>query len=206
MLRQLPRPSFRIWLFLLLLGLGGLIAWLDPWQAPVTGPVPTDEAGEPDYFLEEARLTRFDADGRAHQRLESPRLVHTPHDDVTRVATPLAHLIDREGRLWVASGNEGRLGAGGNPLTLSGDARLHAPEERWQLDTELLHFDADAGHAWSETPALLQQPPQRMRGERFDAWIHDNRARLTDNVRGYHPPETARPGRADAVTQEDFTP
>jgi lipopolysaccharide export system protein LptC len=29
-----------------------------------------------------------------------------------------------------------------------------------------------------------------MSGDRFDAWIHDNRARLTDNVRGHHPPET----------------
>lgn len=204
--RRFPRPSFRLWLFLLLLGLGGLIAWLDPWQAPETGPVPTDAAGEPDYFLEQAQLTRFNETGRAHQRLESPRLVHTPHDDVTRAVTPLAHLIDREGRRWIASGDEGRLGAGGNPLTLSGDAQLHAPEERWRLDTEILNFDADLGHAWSDTPALLQQPPQRMRGERFDAWIHDNRARLTDNVRGYHPPESARSGRADAVTQEDFTP
>ncbi|NIC04521.1 LPS export ABC transporter periplasmic protein LptC [Billgrantia bachuensis] len=206
MLKRLPRPSFRAWLFLLLLALGGLIAWLDPWREPTPGPVPTDEAGEPDYYLEQAQLTRFDVEGRAHQRLESPRLVHTPHDDVTRAVTPLAHLIDREGRLWVASGKEGRLGPGGNPLTLSGDARLLAPEERWQLDTETLNFDANVGHAWSDTPALLQQPPQRMRGERFDAWIHDNRARLTDNVRGHHIPEVAQPGQADAVNLEDFTP
>lgn len=203
---RLPRPSIRTWLLLLLLGLGGVIAWLDPWGVPTPGPVPTDEAGEPDYVLEQARLTRFDDQGRAHQRLRSPRLAHTPHDGVTRAATPQAHLIDRQGRLWEASGREGRLGPGGNPLTLSGDARLYAPEERWHLDTETLHFDADTGHAWSDTPALLQQPPQRMRGERFDAWIHDNRARLTDNVRGHHPPEGARSGQTDAVTQEDFMP
>ncbi|MCG6656464.1 LPS export ABC transporter periplasmic protein LptC [Halomonas campisalis] len=194
---RLPRPGFRLWLLLVLLALGGLLVWLDPRDTPRPGPVPSDAAGEPGHYLEEVRLTRFNAEGRAHQRLETPRLVHTPQDDVTRAETPVAHVHDSEGRLWIAQGDEGRLGPGGGPLTLSGSARLFAPEERWQLDTEILHVDADLGHAWSETPALLQQPPQRMSGERFDAWFHDNRARLTDNVRGYHPPE--EPG----ATHED---
>ncbi|PMR68755.1 LPS export ABC transporter periplasmic protein LptC [Halomonas heilongjiangensis] len=194
---RLPRPSFRVWLFLLLLALGGVLALLDQRSPREPGPVPRHEAGEPDYYLEGVRLTRFDAEGRAHQRLDTPRLVHTPHDDVTRMQTPEARLIDSSGRVWFGQGQVGTLGAGGNPLTLSGDARLHAPEEHWQLDTDILHFDADTGHAWSEAPALLRQPPQRMRGERFDAWIHDNRARLTDNVRGHHPPETPSPTDED---------
>jgi len=192
----LPRPSFRVWLLMLLVALGGVVVLLDSRSVREPGTVPRDEAGEPDFYLEGARLTRFDAEGRAHQRIDTPRLVHTPHDDVTRLETPDARLFDSAGRVWLAAADSGVLGAGGNPLTLSGNARLQAPEERWQLDTEVLHYDAASGHAWSDTPALLQQPPQRMRGERFDAWLHDNRARLTDNVRGHHPP----------ATREDPTP
>ncbi|CAM3554071.1 LPS export ABC transporter periplasmic protein LptC [Halomonas lysinitropha] len=187
---RLPRPGFRTGLLVLLLALGGGLAMLDLGEDPPPGPVPGGEAGEPDYYLEEARLTRFDTQGRPHQRLDTPRLTHTPHDDITRLERPKARLLDDSGRSWLASGEQGTLGTGGNPLTLSGDARLLAPAERWQLDTEVLHFDAESGHAWSDTPALLRQPPQRMRGERFDAWLHDNRARLTDNVRGHHPPDT----------------
>lgn len=186
---RLPRPSFRLWLLLLLLLLGAVLALLDQRASREPGPVPHDAAGEPGYYLEGARLTRFDDSGRAHQRLDTPRLVYTPHDDVTRVQTPHAQLIDSTGRIWHGQGENGELGPGGNPLTLSGDARLYAPEEQWRLDTEILHFDADSGHVWSDTPALLRQPPQQMSGERFEAWIHDNRARLTDNVRGHHPPE-----------------
>ncbi|GHE22502.1 LPS export ABC transporter periplasmic protein LptC [Halomonas urumqiensis] len=187
---RLPRPGYRLWLALMLLLLGGVLVLIDQRDIREPGEVPRDAAGEPDYYLEGARLTRFDAAGLAHQRLETPRLVHTPHDDVTRLEMPEARLFDNAGRTWYAEARNGLLGAGGNPLTLTGDARLYAPQERWQLDTEVLRFDADSGHAWSETPAVLRQPPQRMSGERFDAWIHDNRARLTDNVRGYHPPET----------------
>lgn len=203
MAASLPRPGFRLWLLLLLLLLGGALVWLDPGEAPAPGPVPQDAAGEPDYFLEEARLTRFDATGMAYQRLDTPSLSHTPHDDITRLERPVAALIDNDDRRWVARGDAGRLGAGGNPVTLSGNARLLAPQERWQLDTEVLHVDADTGHAWSETPATLQQPPQRMRGDRFDAWLHDNRARLTDNVRGHHPPQDRR---APSATREEPQP
>lgn len=187
---HLPRPGFRTGLILLLLALGGGLTFHDLRDGPLPGPVPEGETGEPDYYLEDARLTRFDAQGRLHQQLDTPRLAHTPHDDITRLERPRGRLLDDSGRVWNASGERGTLGAGGNPLTLSGNARLQAPAERWQLDTQVLHFDADSGHAWSDTPALLRQPPQRMQGERFDAWIHDNRARLTDNVRGHHPPDT----------------
>ncbi|MBB3143400.1 LPS export ABC transporter periplasmic protein LptC [Halomonas organivorans] len=186
---RLPRPGFRTWLFLLLLALGGGLALLDQRSEPPRGPVPQDEAGEPDYYLEDVHLTRFDAQGQPHQQLTTPRLVHTPVDDVTRLVTPDARLRDDAGRLWLAVAERGRLDAGGNPLTLEGQVRLTAPEQRWRLETERLHYDADAGHAWSDTPARLSQPPQWMRGERFDAWLDDNRARLTDNVRGHHPPD-----------------
>lgn len=186
---RLRRPGFRTGLLLLLLALGGALTMLDLREATRLGPVPEGETGEPDYFLENARLTRFDDQGRPHQRLDTPRLAHTPLDDITRLERPRVRLLDASQRTWLASGDRGVLGAGGNPLTLNGNARLLAPAERWQLDTEVLHFDADSGHAWSDTPALLRQPPQQMRGERFDAWLHDNRARLTDNVRGYHPPD-----------------
>jgi len=186
----LARPGFRTSLVLLLLALGGGLALLDRHDDQQPGPVPSSASGEPDYYLEDARLTRYDARGRPHQQLDTPRLTHTPHDDVTRLVEPRARLLDSAQRVWLASGARGTLGAGGNPLTLTGEARLLSPAERWQLDTEVLHYDAETGHAWSETPALLRQPPQSMRGERFDAWIDDNRARLTDNVRGYHPPDT----------------
>ncbi|MDR5859621.1 LPS export ABC transporter periplasmic protein LptC [Halomonas eurihalina] len=187
---QLPRPGFRTWLFLLLLALGGGLTVLDLRDDDAPGPVPRDAAGEPDYYLEDVEATRFDAEGYPHQRLDTPRLVHTPIDDVTRLENPDVKLRDDDGRHWTARSEQGRLETGGNPLILSGDVRLEAPREHWQLSTQRLHYDADTGHAWSDTPATLSQPPQSMQGDRFDAWLHDNRARLTDNVRGHHPPAT----------------
>lgn len=189
----MPRPGFRTWLFLLLLALGAGLALFDQRDTGQPGPVPYNASGEPDYYLEQARVTRFNDQGKPHQQLTTPRLTHTPNDDVTRLETPWVSLRDDSGRLWTAEAQSGRLGPGGNPLTLDGKARLSAPAERWELVTETLIYDADTGHAWSEAPATLSQAAQWMRGDRFDAWINDNRVRLTDNVRGHHPPEDPEP-------------
>lgn len=185
---RIPKPSVKLWLALILLALGGVLALIEQRDVSPPGPVPQDEAGEPDFYLEGALMTRFDAQGIAYQRLETPRLVHTPEDDVTRAVTPQIRIFDDAGRVWFAYGDTGTLGAGGNPLTLRGNAQLEAPAEGWQLETDILVYDGDASHAWSESEALLRQYEQRVRGERFDAWIDEGRMRLTDNVRGIHPP------------------
>nr|WP_297459276.1 LPS export ABC transporter periplasmic protein LptC [uncultured Halomonas sp.] len=189
---SIPRPLLKfwpkLWLALIVLALGGVLTFIDQRDVTLPGPVPSDAAGEPDYYLEGVQLTRFDAQGRPHQRLDTPRLVHIPETDVTRAKTPDARLLDDRGRIWFASGDTGTLGPGGNPLTLSGNAVLQAPEEGWSLDTQTLVYDANSGHAWSESEALLRQYEQRVRGERFDAWINEGRMRLTDNVHGFHPP------------------
>lgn len=191
---RLPRPSPKLWLALIVLLLGAALALIDQRDSSTLSPVPSDAAGEPDYYLEGARLTRFDAEGNAYQRLKTPHLVHTPSDDVTRAETPRVRLYDSEERTWFAQGDEGTLGAGGRILTLTGNARLEAPKEGWQLDTEVLVYDSDTSHAWSESEAVLRQHQQRIRGERFDAWINEGRSRLSESVRGFHPPTSEERG------------
>ena len=150
---------------LILLALGGLLALIEQRNLiSLPSPPSTGESGEPDYYLEDATLTRFDATGTAYQRLETPRLTHTPTDDVTRLQAPDARLVDDRGRVWLASADTGRLGANANPLKLSGNAQLQAPEQGWKINSEVLIYDAETGHAWSESEAVLRKFQQRVRG------------------------------------------
>lgn len=176
----------RLGLLALLLALGGVLVVLTDRAPRVPGPVPQDEAGEPDYYLEQAELVRYDAEGFPHQQLISPRLAHTPHDGVLRARTPLAHLYDSEGRHWVAQGDQGTLVEG--HLTLSGNARLNAPEAGWQLHTEELHLNTRTQYAWSEVPARFEAPPQLTEAGRFEAWLSEGHLHLEGRVRGHHPP------------------
>ncbi|WP_027966496.1 LPS export ABC transporter periplasmic protein LptC [Halomonas halocynthiae] len=186
---RIPRPGFRTGLVLLIVALGAILTFLDPRDSTPPGPEFNDDDSTPDYIIEGAHLTRFDESGQPYQRIESPRVSHTP-DDTTLLERPVIHLTDESQRRWVATALNGKILGQENMMALMGQARLYAPEERWQLDTHTLHYNGNTDHAWSDDYSVLRQPPQRMTGYRFDAWLNDNRTTLADNVRGYHPPAT----------------
>ena len=182
----------RDWLTGLFIALGVLLVWLDPRGPQETAIDPEAQAQEPGHVLENAEITLFGDSGNILQSLRTPRLIHTPQRGETWSENPQAILYDSENRQWLANANVGTLNTNTQALLMSGAARLIAPDEGWQLDTELLHYDGLNQHAWSETPVLLQQPPQQMNASRMDVWLNDSQVRLTDNVRGTHPPATQR--------------
>ncbi|BBI61115.1 LPS export ABC transporter periplasmic protein LptC [Vreelandella sulfidaeris] len=186
------RLKMRVWLTGLVLSLGVLLVWLDPRGPQDITIDPEAQAQEPGHVLENAEITLFGDSGSIMQSLETPRLIHTPQRSETWTEAPKAILYDSENRQWLASADVGMLNSSTQALLLSGSANLIAPDEGWQLDTELLHYDGLNQHAWSETPVVLQQPPQQMTASRMDAWLNDSQVRLTDNVRGIHPPATQR--------------
>lgn len=187
------RVKKRIWLAGLVVALGAMLVWLDP-RGPQEGTLdPEAQAQEPGHVLENAEITLFGETGAVQQSLATPHLVHTPQSAMTEASLPRATLFDSEQRQWLATANTGTLNTDTQSLTMAGSARLLAPDEGWQLDTELLRYDGIVRHAWSESPTLLQQPPQQMSASRIDVWLDDSQVRLTDNVRGTHPPATQTP-------------
>ncbi|MGP8290501.1 LPS export ABC transporter periplasmic protein LptC [Vreelandella zhanjiangensis] len=187
------RIKRRVWLAGLVIALGVLLVWLDPRGPQDQSVDPAAQAEEPGHVLENAEITLFGESGRIQQSLAAPLLVYIPQSTMAQATRPEATLFDSDNREWLANANEGELNTDTQELTLSGEARLIAPSEGWQLDTDLLRYDGLTRHAWSETPALLQQPPQRMSASRMDVWLDDSQVRLTDNVRGHHPPVTQTP-------------
>ncbi|MBP5980993.1 MAG: LPS export ABC transporter periplasmic protein LptC [Halomonas sp.] len=187
------RVKRRVWLAGLVIALGILLVWLDPRGSQDQSVDLEAQAEEPGHVLENAEITLFGESGRIQQSLAAPLLVYIPQSTMAQATQPAATLFDSDNREWLANANEGELNTDTQELTLSGEARLIAPSEGWQLDTDLLHYDGLTRHAWSETPALLQQPPQRISASRMDVWLDDSQVRLTDNVSGHHPPVTQTP-------------
>ena len=183
----------RVWVTALVVVLGMLLVWLDPRSAQERDIDEQARAQEPGHVLETAEITIVGESGAIQQSLVTPRLVHTPQTAMTDVVSPRATLFDSEQREWLATADTGTLNTDTQALTLRGSARLLAPEEGWQLDTQQLNYDGVTRHAWSTTPVLLQQPPQRMEASRMDVWLDDSQVRLTNNVRGVHPPATRTP-------------
>ena len=187
------RVKKRVWLTGMVIALGTLLVWIDPRGPQEITPDPEAQAEEPGHVLENAEITLFGETGAIQQSLITPYLVHTPQQAITQATSPRATIFDSEQREWLATANTGTLNTDTHALTLTGSARLLAPDEGWQLDTESLHYDGMTRHAWSEAPVLLQQPPQQISALRMDIWLDTSQVRLTDNVRGTHPPATQTP-------------
>ncbi|WP_249978813.1 LPS export ABC transporter periplasmic protein LptC [Vreelandella olivaria] len=190
---MVKRVKRRIWLAGLVVTLGAMLVWIDPRGPQDSTPDPEAQAQEPGHVLENAEITLFGETGTIQQSLQTPYLVHTPQSALTEATSPRATLFDNEQRRWLATADSGTLNTDTLALTLSGSARLLAPDEGWQLDTELLQYNGVTRHAWSEVPVELQQPPQHISASRMDVWLDDSQVRLTDNVRGSHPPATQTP-------------
>lgn len=189
---MLMRLKVRLWLGGLIIALGLLLVWLAPGGPQDIAIDPDAQAQEPGHVLENAEITLFGDNGNVLQSLTTPRLIHTPQRSETWIEEPSAILYDSEDRQWLASAEEGTLNTHTQSLVLSGSAHLIAPDEGWQLDTEQLRYDGLTRHAWSDTPILLQQPPQQMNASRMDVWLDESQVRLTDGVSSTHPPATQR--------------
>ncbi|MGM0831648.1 LPS export ABC transporter periplasmic protein LptC [Halomonas qinghailakensis] len=183
----------RFWITTLVVVLGGVLAWIDPRGYKDQSFNPDARAQEPGHVLENAEMTLFGDTGTIQQSLMTPRLVHTPQTAMTDVTSPIATLFDSEERQWLATAETGTLNTDTQALTLAGSAQLLSPDEGWQLNTELLHYNGVTRHAWSDSKTVLQQPPQRLDASRMDIWLDDSQIRLTNNVRGTHPPATRSP-------------
>lgn len=183
------RTRTRLGILLLVLVLGGVLTLIDQRGSLMSpGPAPDSEQGVPDYYLEGVIYTRFDAQGQVAQTMESPRVSHTPQDDVTRATTPHFTLLGDDGHRWTADGERAELGPEANTFELTGNAVLQQPEQGWQLETDVLHYDVPSRHAWSDSESIFTQNEQRTRGDRFDGWINEDRLSIQGNVQGYHPP------------------
>ncbi|RKR02528.1 lipopolysaccharide export system protein LptC [Kushneria sinocarnis] len=188
MIATLKRLAPRLWLLLLLLALGiGLTLIEQRGRLPSPTFDATSGGAQPDYYLEGVEYTRFNERGQADQTLSSPRIAHTPNDDVTRARTPRVMLLDDDGRHWHATGKQARLNGTDDTLTLAGNARLFEPDRQWRLETDTLHYDRNDRHAWSDTDSSFHRGNQRTRGDRFDAWLDRDQLIIDGNVHGHFP-------------------
>ncbi|WP_176502832.1 LPS export ABC transporter periplasmic protein LptC [Cobetia sp. 5-11-6-3] len=197
---RLPRPSPRLWLMLLLLLVGGVMALIEQRNS-LESTVDVDASSdEPDYYLEGADMTRFDARGVSIQSMTSPHIEHTPGDDVTRAQAPKIRTNDSEDRRWYATGDSGVLSAGGDTFTLEGSARLRQPSDAWTLDTDVLHYSREQNRAWSDVPVVITQNGQRVESDRFSADLSQDSAQLEGRVRS-----TLQPGKgkSDAAREAE---
>lgn len=84
----------------LLISLGALVVWLQDLNLPAPHAQLPEQYGEPDYFVENASLSRFNAQGQRLQKVNSSQVTHYPEKDITLFEKPLMHHYTQQGQAW----------------------------------------------------------------------------------------------------------
>ncbi len=94
-------PSLRqLMVLLLLVSMGVLLVWLQDVNLPAPRTQLPAQYGEPDYYVENASLSRFDAQGQRLQKIDSVQVTHYPEKDLAVFEKPLLHHYAPSGQAW----------------------------------------------------------------------------------------------------------
>lgn len=90
----------KLGVLLFLISLGMLVVWLQDLNLPLAGQHLPEEHGEPDHYIEKAKLTRFDAQGLRLQTLNALTVTRYPEKNLALFEKPLLHHYSLEGQVW----------------------------------------------------------------------------------------------------------
>lgn len=109
---------------LLLAALAAMTIWLDRFVQPPARAREAVARTEPDYIVDALTATRLAADGSIKHTLKAARMVHTPHDDTTRLESPIfvSHAASRAPVTVTA--NSGMVSSEGETIHFHGNVHV----------------------------------------------------------------------------------
>jgi lipopolysaccharide export system protein LptC len=144
---------------LILAMLAGFTLWLERATRDETrGPDPKLRH-DPDFWVEDFIVRRFNIDGSIQHTLNASRMLHYPDDETTEVSEPRIAYF-REGRTATITALNAWLDKDGEHLRLTGDVRVIHADARGTstaIDTAELNILPDEEQAFTAVPVTITQ-------------------------------------------------
>lgn len=173
---------------LLLAGLAAASYWYS--QAIRFGDVAVPVSREgPDFVVDRATMTQFDASGRPTSKLFAETLSHYPSDDRIEVTRPRLLSFRPDQPPIEAKSQRALVDKGGALVTMSGDVVVTRQpgaggEPPMLMKTQLLMVDPDRERFWTDAPVEIDRGGDRVAAIGMD-YDHLSRiVKLRDQVRG----------------------
>lgn len=153
-------------------GLAGFSWWLVQ-SSPKEGgaPRPAQVSSSPDYELHQARVARFDAQGRLEAVLDGQAMRHHPSTDTLHIDQLVLSARDHQGQGLHAVSRRGVADHSAEVLTLTGGAQVVAfpagprPASPVRFSGEGLRVDMHQRVVSSELPIMLTQDHSQIQAQ-----------------------------------------
>lgn len=155
--------------------LAGLLAGMSYWLEMASRPLGSGNDGkqrhDPDYFVENFQIRRFDAAGLLQNTLVADKMWHYPDDDTTVVSQPRL-TYHRDPPTFVRA-REGRIDSSGEHVELIDDVHIKREGKLGKpptvLTTTRLDAYPDEEVAKTQVPVVIVQGLSRTTGNTMDA-------------------------------------
>jgi len=174
----------------LILLLVPLLWWGFSATAPRREPTPGPDTEQTDFFIRDARITRWNLQGEVAQTLASPLIRHYPDAGEMHLNAPRARIPGEQGNDIHIQAREGRMPDSQERIILAGDVLLHdnPPSGRvTEMQTEQLTLYPPRDYAHTDQPVRVTQGPDHTESRGMEVYFDEQRVELLSEVKGtYH--------------------
>jgi lipopolysaccharide export system protein LptC len=183
--------AFRLFTLFAVIALG-VSTWIlsSPSHRPVlSGPAASTLPG---YYLKNAVLTDYDANGAPSIRIHADRIDQVDHGPEVALSNVRVDYQSPSGQSWVMLGDTGHVETGGKILDVAGNVKLTevstdqaAPAV---MHTDTLRYDVANGIATTQSDVRIDFGPHALNGRGLIANLKDRTLRLESKVNGRFQP------------------
>ncbi len=146
------------------------------------------DANPIDFYAEQLRGRRYDAQGALQQTLTAERMTHYRASDEAHVSEPRFNSIDSDGRHWHSEAREATL-IGDELVQLRREVVIRDIDGATRVTTERLNWYPPGQRIDTDAAVTITDAGHTMRGVGLRADLAKRRSELLHNVRGQHEPQ-----------------
>lgn len=184
--------AFRLFTLLAVIALG-VSTWIlsSPGHRPAQGGTAA-QASLPGYYLKNAILTDYDANGVPSIRIHADRIDQVDHGPEVALYNVRVDYQSPSGPTWVMFGDTGRVETGGKIVDVAGNVRLEeeSPGQKSAavLHTDTLRYDVAGEIATTQSEVRIDFGPHALTGRGMVANLKERTMRLESKVNGRFQP------------------
>jgi lipopolysaccharide export system protein LptC len=184
--------AFRIFTLLAVVAL--LVStWIlsSPARRPA-GPAAGSQAALPGYYLKDAVLTDYDANGAVSVRIHADRIDQVDHGTEAMLYNVRVDYQSSQGQTWVLLGDTGHVEAGGKIVDVAGNVRLEEQGTEHAgtavLHTDTLRYDVPDAIATTQSDVRIDFGVHALTARGLVANLKERTMRLESRVNGRFQP------------------
>jgi len=178
---------------LVVLAIALISRWLLTTVEAPTGRITTEERHDPDYFLENFKVTIYQPNGAPSYRLNAQHLNHYPDDDTMAMQMLRIEYLGQPEQTWITTANAGTAYENIEVMHLTGDVQIHRqtsdPGHAYTINTEALRIDFPKKHATTDARVKIVSKNSTIAAKGMIVDLEAGEMTLLSEARGHYVPE-----------------